>query len=234
MSSRITVLVADSQRLFAEGVAVSLSREPTLDVLHEFHVTGLEALAAISRLRPQVVFYDYWMVGVNGPAATRAIHVSAPQTKVILLSWFHGQRHVQEALEAGAVGFLPKSVRVDQVVEAAHRAAAGDPLIYGDELLRMVESIETRADEDDARWSVLSTLTVRQLEILQLLALGPPTKQMARELNITVGTLKNHISGMLIKTGARSQLELVNMARNAGLVRDVAPHRGTSPPRHNS
>lgn len=223
VTGRISVLVADSQRLFAEGVATALSNEPSLEVFEEYPVRGIDALAAVARLRPQVVFYDYWMVGVNGPAAARAIGASTPEAKVILLSSFHGQAHVREALDAGAVGFLPKGVRIDQLVEAAHQAAAGDPLVFGEELVRMVEAIEERADDAEERWEKLLSLTARQLEILGLMAQGRPTKQMARELHITVGTLKNHISAMLLRTGARSQMELVTMARNAGILRDAIP-----------
>lgn len=225
MPPAVTVLVADTQQLFAEGLgmALAVAGRPSLHVVDDYPTTGVGTLAAVGRHHPDVVLFDYWMVGMNGPAATRAILASAPATKVLLLSWCHSAPHIREAVAAGATGFLPKSLRVEQVVYAIQQAQAGDPLVYGDQLMRLVDDIESRADDAEDRWQKLSGLTPRQIEILGLMGQGVPTKQMARQLGITVGTLKNHISAMLLRTGAASQLALVNMARLSGMLRDVGP-----------
>lgn len=219
----ISVLVGDGQLLLAEALASALRQFPDFKVFPEHHTTGRETVEAVVRLRPDVVLLDYWMPGMDGPAATRAIHAWAPATKVLMLSWFHGPRQVQEALAAGAVGFLPKSLTLQQVVLSIHRAIAGDPLVYADRLADMVDVISDRYEEALERWQRLMKLTPREVEILQVLCQGRPAKQAAKELRITVGTLKNHVHNILQKTGAATQLQAINMARHEGLIREMGP-----------
>lgn len=217
------VLVADGQRLFAEGLALALDRRDGLEVLTVYPTTGGDAVDAAMRHHADVVLLDYWIPGMNGPAATRALLQWSKGVKVLLLSWFHGPNQVQEALLSGAAGFLPKSVTFEQLVHGILAAHAGEPLVYANELARLVDAINRRGDEAEERGKRLLTLTARELEILQHLCKGQPAKQVAAELHIAVGTLKNHVHKILAKTGARTQLEAINMARHEGFIREIGP-----------
>jgi len=216
-----TVLVADAQRLFAEALAMALRGQRDLEVFDAHPTDGHDAVRSVMRLKPDVAVLDLWMPGMSGPAAARAISTWSAETKVLILSWFHGPVQVQEALAAGVIGFLPKGVRVAQVAEAIRRAARGEAVVYAEELFEMVDGINRRARLGEGRWDRLMTLSSREVEILQKLSTGRPAKQAARELSIAMGTLKNHIHNILVKTGAETKLEAINMARAVGLVGEL-------------
>lgn len=225
----ISVLVADGERLFAEALGDALRDQPDFAVVDEHPGLGEQAVAAVLHHRPDVVLFDYWMLGMDGPQATHAILAWAPGTRVLLLSWVHGPEQVQKGLNAGAVGFLPKSLPLEKVVEAVRRAGAGERLVFGEELAQLVDVIEQRHQEAVHRADGLMTLTRRETEVLKLLAEGRHTKALARELGITVGTLKNHIHRILTKTGARTQLEAIRLARYEQLIPEVGPPRPEQP-----
>ena len=223
MAGIIKVLIADTQLLFAESLALGLAWQPDLEVIPEHPTTGLEVLDTVGRARPHVVLLDFWIPGMNGAATAREIASHNPQAKVLILSWFHGPKQIQESLDAGVAGFLPKSIHVEQVVEAIRRAYDGEALVFGEQLARLVDGTQKRFEASAKRWERLSKLTPREIEILQLLAQGQPNKELARHLEISTGTLRNHIHKILTKTGARTQLEAITMARHEGLIRETGP-----------
>ncbi|MGH9077330.1 MAG: response regulator [Acidimicrobiales bacterium] len=213
------MLVADSQRLVGEALGIALDTRPHLDVVAEYPTTGPGVLRSVHLSRPDVVVLDFWLTGMNGPATTKALGLQAPGTKVLLLSWITGPHQVQAALEAGAVGFLPKSLTFSQLNEAIGRAFEGEALVFADELAAMVSRIDARYAEATAQEERLLTLSARELEILQFLSEGWNALKIGEELGIRVGTVKNHIHHILTKSGARSQLEVVAIARHTGTLR---------------
>lgn len=217
------VLVADTQPLFAEAVGAALDQEDDIEVVPRFPTRGWDALETIQLHRPDVVIYDQWMLEVDGPAATRALASSVPETKVLVLSWYHGTLQIQAALSAGAAGFLPKSVRLEQLVEAVRRAAAGDPLVFGEELAKLIEGIEERYVGGSEFWERFASLSPREMEVLRAISGAAPPAQVAEELGISVGTLKNHIHHILAKTATSSQLEVISLARVLGVVVEPRP-----------
>ncbi|HUP70378.1 MAG TPA: response regulator transcription factor [Acidimicrobiales bacterium] len=227
----IVVLVADGQRLFAESLGSALAHHGGFYVIGEHPTNGGGAVEAVMRHRPDVVLLDYWIPGMDGPAAAHAIASWSPGPKVLILSWFHGQIQVQKALAVGVAGFLPKSLSLAQVAAAIGRAHAGEPLVFAEQLSNLVADIDQRYDDALRRGELLRLLTSREVEILQVLATGRPGREVAAELSIALGTLKNHVHKILAKTGARTQLEVINMARHEGLIRDVGPPITPSAPR---
>lgn len=216
------ILVADAQRLVAETLAISL-RYAGFEVVDEYPRTGGDAVAAAREHDPEVVLMDYWIPGMTGPAATRLILERRPDTKVMLFSWFHGPTQVQEALAAGAAAFIPRGISFQQVVEGIQRATSGEPLVYAEQLAEVLDEISRKAEEAEERARRLKSLTPREIDILQHLCQGHPAKHVAAQLGISVGTLKNHIHRILAKTGARTQLEAINMARHEGFIREIGP-----------
>lgn len=218
------LLVADAQRLVAETLAISL-RHAGFEVIDAYPRTGDDAVATARERNAGVVLMDYWMPVMTGPAATRLMLERRPDTKVMLFSWSHGPTQVQEALAAGAAAFIPRGISFGQLVEAIRRATSGEPLVYAEQLPEVLGDINDRADEPDERVRRLKTLTAREIDILQHLCEGHPSKHVAVKLGISVGTLKNHIHRILTKTGARTQLEAINMARYEGIIREMGPPR---------
>jgi len=207
----IYVLIADRERLFAEALAVALEA-PDLKIVDEHPGTGLSAIKAAIAHKADVVFLDYWLEGMRGPAAARVILKRLPQTKVILTSWFYTQREIVEAAESGAKAFIPKSFEVSQVVAAMRRQ---------DEDPGGPRQTEQRVDAQPAGgtrlWDSLLSLTVREIEVLGMLSVYS-AEDIARMLEVSLGTVRNHIHNILTKTGARTQLEAVDLARSCGLV----------------
>lgn len=214
----IRVLTSDAQFLFADALATSLAGCKDLLLLDDRPVKGLDALHAATTYHPDVVLVDYWLPDMEGPVAIRELHRRVPDAKALALSWFHGADHIHAALAAGAVGFLPKSLSVGQVAEGVRRAHQGENPVFGKELAKMVDKIATRraaVKQVDQRFA---SLTLREMEILQLLALAYTRTDIARRLQIREATVRTHLSRLLGKTGATSQLEVVTMARDAGIV----------------
>lgn len=213
-----SVLICDAQHLLAESLGESLARREQVVVLDSHPSTAVAALKATSELRPDVALVDFWLDGMAGPALIQALAAHAPGTKVINLSWFHGPDTIHQAIGVGAVGFLPKSESVDRVHRAVLRGHAGERPVFAEELEQLAQTLERRAafvTEQDQR---LATLTLRELEVLRLLALGHDRTGAARKLKISVNTARNHVQNMLAKTDTPSQARLVALARARGFV----------------
>jgi DNA-binding NarL/FixJ family response regulator len=225
------VLVADSQRLFAESVGVALRGTGSYDVVKNHPTSGDATLTAILTERPDVSLIDFWLSGMDAAAVTRAVLARLPRQKILVLSWLHGPGQIQAAMESGAVGFLPKSLPLGQVIDAINRAHTGESPVFGRELGRLVTALEDRGDRAAEMSGRLSTLTTRELEILRLLNDGRTLKEIAQNLEIAVGTVKNHVHKILTKTGSRSQAEALAVARKLKVIVDTQlpphpPHSG--------
>jgi len=214
----IRVLVADAQLLVADALSVALSRCIELDVLDDHPQSAVDALKAVMTDRPDVALLDFWLYGMEAPALTREILARFPDTKVLNLSWFHGRGQIDAALAAGAVGFLPKSLTVDQVDDAIHRAHAGEAPVFAAELSLLVDQIDDRADISSVVADRVATLTRRELEILRMIAEGVSVKQISVALGIKTATTRTHVREILHKMGAQSQIEAIVLARDQGLV----------------
>lgn len=214
----ITVLVTDAQRLFADALGSALGQCEGLRVLEHRPTDAVEAIAVVTREHPDVALIDYWLPDMEGPVSTASVLARRPDTKVLVLSWFHGPQQITAALEAGAVGFLPKSLTVAVVAEGVRRAVAGECPVFGEQLGRLAETITARNSSVDQWARRYATLTARELEVLRLLAAGLPADDIADRLEIAETTTRTHIHKILAKTEAHSQLEAVAMARDLGLV----------------
>lgn len=216
--SRIRLLIADAQILFAEALRAALKRWPGLEALDELPATAQQAIDAVAILRPDVVLIDYHLPEMHGHATARMISANAPGTKILVLSWFYGPREIKAVLEAGASGFLPKSLHLDQVADAIMRAHAGEKPVYADELARVVERVSLGEEHSAKIWAKLLTLTPREIDILRLLNAGHEVKEVAKSLKISESTVRTHIHNMLEKTETRYQTEVLALARHYGLI----------------
>lgn len=213
-------MVADPQYLVADAIAKALADEAGLVVCQEHPSTGVEAIEAILERRPDVAVIDYWLPVTHAPTAIRAIRERAPEQLVIVLSGVAGPEQIRACLDAGAVGFLPKSVPLSLLAEAIHRACSGEKPVFRQRLERMMTELSRRCLEQDIRVERLLSLTPRELAVLMELSRGSSVAEIARRLCIRAGTVRGHVHNILRKTGAHNQLEAVAMARRERLITD--------------
>ncbi len=214
----LRVVVADDHPVYREGLALVLSSLDGVTVVGEA-ADGLEAVEQAQRLRPDVVLMDLSMPGVNGVEATRRVLASVPGTAVLVLSMHEGADSVLAALRAGARGYLVKGATKHEVARALHDVAAGGAVFGGSVaeqvLLRVRESPQTTRRGAEA----FPSLTDRELEVLDLVAAGLSNAAVAGRLHLSDKTVRNIVSTVLGKLGARDRAEAIVLAREASLGR---------------
>lgn len=212
----IRILLADDQELVRSGLRMILAPEPDLDVVAEA-ADGLGAVTEAARHAPDVVLMDIRMPGLDGIEATRRIVAQRPATRVVMLTTFDRSRLVYDALTAGASGFLLKDAPLAQLVGGVRAVARGEELLAPSITRRLIEEF-TRTGRQ-APPPGFGRLTEREREVLVLVARGRSNAEIARELFISVETVKTHVARVLAKLGVRDRVQAVVSAYESGLVR---------------
>jgi DNA-binding NarL/FixJ family response regulator len=218
LNGDIRVVIADDHRSYGEALQIALGGEHDLSVI-EVVTDGQAAVDVASEQKPDVLLMDVQMPGVDGLEATRRIHRAASDTKVILLSGHDDDVVLARAVEAGARGFLPKTQAVAELADAIRRAYRGEPLHHAGDVERSLARfrMQRRADGELARR--VERLTSRELEILQRIAAGESSVEIAEELGMSRHTLRTHVQNVLTKLGVHSKTDAVVAAIRFGKVR---------------
>jgi DNA-binding NarL/FixJ family response regulator len=213
----IRVLLADDQAMVRAGFRMILESETDIDVVGEA-ADGEQATAATRRLRPDVVLMDVQMPGLGGLPATRSI-IGNPElaSRVVILTTFERDEYVFEALQAGASGFLLKNAPPEELLQAVRVVAAGEALLAPSVTRRMIEQFARRTVRPELR-AQREARTLREREVLTMLARGRSNAELAAELFVTEGTIKTHVSSLLAKLGLRDRVQAVVLAYESGLV----------------
>ncbi len=213
----IRILLVDDQSLFREGLRTLLSVQPDLEVVGEA-ANGEEALRLAATLRPAVVLMELRMPVLDGVAATRRLHAAQPDCRVIALTTFDDDEYIFEGLRAGAVGYLLKDTPSEKLVEAIRAVARGESFLQPSIAAKVVAEFARLADQAPARpQALVEPLSDRELEILRLVAAGASNKEIAAQLVITEGTVKNHLTNILGKLGVRDRTQAALKAKELGL-----------------
>ena len=212
----VRVLLADDHQLFLEGLRALLGEQPGLLVVGEA-ANGRQAVAAARSLEPNIVVMDLSMPGMNGIEATRRIVRELPDVKVICLSMHSEARFVEAALEAGAAGYLLKDCASDELLAAVETVSGGKTYISPSIASLVVTALRSRERQSTA----FTLLTQREREVLQLLAEGHSTKQIAAHLGVSIKTVGTHREHIMQKLDIHSIAGLTKYAIGEGLTSAV-------------
>jgi DNA-binding NarL/FixJ family response regulator len=212
----ISVVIADDQAMVRAGFRRLLESEPDIDVVGEAG-DGKEAVAQVTRARPDVALLDIRMPTMDGIEATRRI-VASTDTSVVILTTFDLDEYVYDALRAGAAGFLLKDAPPEQMIEALHAVTRGDALIAPSITKRLLAEFVRRPEPSDAARH-LAALTERERDVLLRLGRGMSNAEIAAQLYVGEATIKTHVGNVLAKLGLRDRVQAVVFAYEHGLVR---------------
>ncbi|MFD5656099.1 response regulator [Streptomyces hirsutus] len=213
------VVIADDQELVRTGFRLILTARG-IDVVGEAG-DGAEAVAAVRRLRPDVVLMDIRMPAVDGLEAARRILAQAPDCRVIMLTTFDLDHYVYAALAAGASGFLLKDVTPAHLAAAVRLVDTGDALLAPSITRRLVERFAPSAGSSLAPPAVhrdLAALTPREREVLTLMGRGLSNTELAQKLTLSEATVKTHVARIFAKLTLRDRAQAVVLAYETGLV----------------
>jgi len=218
MSDVIRIGIADDQELFRDSLKSLLESEPDLTVVGEAS-NGEEAVKMAVLQNPDVVLMDLRMPVMDGASATKRILASLQSVKIIVLTTFDDDEAVFDGLRAGAIGYLLKDISPDLLFQAIRSAKRGEYFLLPSITAKVMaefnrlEHITKKPEE-----ALLAQISNREMEVLRLMAKGDNNKEIAEELFISEGTVKNHITSILGKLNARDRIQAVIIARQHGLL----------------
>jgi len=215
----IRVLVVDDQSLVRRGFAMVLGHEHDIEVVAEAG-TGLEAVTAARQHQPDIILMDIRMPEMDGLEATSCILAETDEnTRIIILTTFDPDEYVYRALQAGASGFLLKDIPPEELVAAVRTIATGGAMLAPTITRRLIGRFAEQLSVDGELIERLERLTVREREILQVLADGKSNGEIADALFIGSATVKTHVSSVLSKLGLRDRTQAVVFAYECGLAK---------------
>ncbi|HMS56695.1 MAG TPA: response regulator transcription factor [Fimbriimonadaceae bacterium] len=192
----IRILIVDDHEMVREGLRALLSGEDKYDIVGEAK-DGMEAVRMTSSLKPDLVLMDIQMPQLDGIKATEEINQHHPDVRVLVLTTFLDASKVRAALKAGAVGYLLKNVRKDEIFEAISSVMTGSRYVHPD----AVDALER------SKSHALDRLTIRERDVLAMIAHGKSNKEIANELFLTEGTVKGYVSAVLSKIGVQDRTQ---------------------------
>lgn len=216
MADRIRVLIADDHTIVRSGVRLLLEAEPDIEVVGEAG-DGNEALALAESRQPNVVLIDVAMPGMDGMEATRQIKARWPHINVLALTMHRSDEYFFEMLKAGACGYVLKGAETSELINAVRIVSRGEVFLHATMARRLVHDYLSRV-EGTAESNV--SLSPREKEILRLLAEGYSSNEIAHKLVISPSTVHTHRSNLMAKLGLSSRHELIQYARQRGLIQN--------------
>lgn len=210
------VLIADDQELIREGLEDLLEPVETISVIGSAE-NGREAMALAAELEPDVILMDIRMPVLDGVEAAKQIKINRPNIKVIMFTTFKDIEYVTEALSFGAEGYLLKAIDPEDLIAAIHLISHGGTLISKEIAQLLITNIHSSKTADANTQSSYS-LSPREIEVLALVAEGLNNQEIASELFLSQGTVKNYISAIYSKLETSDRIKAANKAKREGLI----------------
>jgi DNA-binding NarL/FixJ family response regulator len=200
----IKVLIVDDQTLVRQGLSVLLASEGDIEIVGEA-ANGHEACSMAAQLNPAVILMDIRMPGLDGVSATAQILKEQPHIKVIVLTTFDDDEYLLGALRAGACGYLLKDTPFEELAESIRVVLTGKSLLSGEMMSKLISTPPPAVASVTQRFA--GKLTEREIEVLNLIGKGKTNLEIANELYLTEGTVKNHVTKILATIGAKNRLQ---------------------------
>jgi len=218
MTEPIRLMIVDDQRLMRQGLRTLLELEGGFEIVAEAG-DGQGALDAYSELQPDVVLMDIRMAGMDGVEATRRLRQKWHNARVIILTTFNDDEYVFEALRVGALGYLLKDLSGQELANAVSTVANGGALIDPSVARKVVaEFARLTPPARPVNEGLPEPLTERELDVFRLLADGLSNREIGNKLSLTEGTVKNYVTNVLQKIGARDRTQAALRGRELGLI----------------
>jgi NarL family two-component system response regulator LiaR len=214
MSERISILLVDDHEVVRQGVRAFFETQAEFLVVGEAK-NGAEAVKMVEDNIPDVVLMDLIMPGMNGVEATRLIKNISPRTQIVVLTSYHEDEHIFPALQAGALSYLLKDIKMDDLADGVKKAALGEAVLHPHVAARVI--VEIRGNKED-EFNPHSNLTNREMEILKLIADGASNTDIAEKLVISMHTVKGHVSNILSKLHLADRTQAAVYAWQEGVV----------------
>jgi len=200
----IRLVIADDQALVRGALSALLELEPDLDVVG-LAADGAQALRLVSELAPDVCLMDIQMPGIDGVETTRSLRESNPATRVLIVTTFARPGYLRSALDAGASGFIVKDSPAEKLADAVRRVHAG---------MRVLDPVLA----EESLFEGANPLSDRERQVLRLAADGRSAAAIAAEVFLSAGTVRNHLSAAIGKTGAANRAQAVRIASDKGWI----------------
>jgi len=216
-AKKLRLMLVDDQSLFREALRTLLALQPDFEIVAEAE-NGERAVALAKAHRPDVILMDMRMPVMDGVEATRRVRAAVPAARVVVLTTFEEDEEIFEALRAGAVGYLLKACSADKLCGSVRAAAQGTSVLEPSVAARMMAELNRLSAKEGkpAAQLLADPLSERELAVLRLLAVGGSNKEIGARLNITEGTVKNHMTNVLGKLGVLDRTQAALKARELG------------------
>jgi NarL family two-component system response regulator LiaR len=214
----IKILIVDDHPMMREALQTALADEPNLHVIGEAS-NGLEALQLVGKLEPDVVLMDLLMPGMDGLEAIAKLQESHPQVKIMVVTSLEDDEKILAAVQAGALGYFPKTAPRNYLLEAINKVADGVPYLPAGIAVKLFKGIREMRTPLPGRSAVDEPLTSRQEEVLILIGEGKTDQEIGEILHLTEATVRSHVHRILQRLGAENRAQAVayaNRFRNEG------------------
>jgi len=210
---KIRLLLVDDQELVCQGLQAMLNLEPDIEVVGMAN-NGQVAIQRVEALQPDVVLMDIRMPIMDGREATRIICQNFSNTKVLVVSTFDEDEYITHSIKAGAKGYLLKDMPVEELAQAIRSVYRGYSQMGPGLMEKMICSINSSKSRERTEQSELAKFTPRELDVLHLIGTGITNSEIGKELHITEGTVKTHITNIFNRLGLRNRTQLAIYVKN--------------------
>lgn len=221
----IRVVLADDEPMIRVGLTAILTTDPGIAVVAEA-ADGREALELVRLHRPDIALLDIRMPGLDGLSAAARLSAVAPHVAVIMLTTFDEDGYVARALAAGAAGFLLKAADPRELILGVRAVAEGAAFLSPRIAQKVIAKLGDGLARADLARNRLTALTTREREVLSLVGRGMSNQEIARSLFLVEGTVKTHVSAILLRLGLNNRVQAALLAYEAGLIDDRGAAEG--------
>jgi DNA-binding NarL/FixJ family response regulator len=220
MAEKIKLFVVDDHPIFIDGITGLLKDAPGFSIIGTAQ-NGKELLEKIASQTPDIVLMDINMPEMDGIEATKQLKINYPNIKVIMLTMFNDIRFIKELLEIGAKGYILKNISRDDLIKAIETVSSGMPFLDSAVQEKVISNMQNQDEgevDDKEADAMVQNITTRELEILQLIALGLTSQEISKKLFISKNTVETHRKNLLAKLNVKNTASLLKFAFRKGLV----------------